>query len=81
MDAQEKIQKLNNLAETLRVTLATIGNLWENNRTVESLLWKINKHISLLHQEICRTLEKEITDEDFQKIIKNLEKDLGDSHE
>jgi hypothetical protein len=79
MDAQEKIQRLNTLAETLRVTLAAIGNLWDDNPTVEHLIWRINKHISLMHQEICKSLEKQITYEDFNKIIKNLEHDLGDS--
>lgn len=79
MDAQEKIQKLNNLAESLRGNLASIGNLFETNHTVEHVIWKINKQISVLHREICVSLEKELTNEDFNKIVKNLEQDLGDS--
>lgn len=79
MDAQEKIQKLNSLAESLRTTLASIGNIFETNHTVEHVIWKINKQISVLHREICVSLEKELTNEDFNKIVKNLEQDLGDS--
>lgn len=79
MDVQEKLQKLHTLTESLRVTLSSIGNLFETNHTVEHCIWKINKQISVLHREICLTLERELTDEDFQKIVKNLEQDLGDS--
>lgn len=77
MTSNEKIQRLNVLADTLRTTLASIGNLWEDNNTVQQIIWRINKNISLMHQEICRSLEKDITDEDFKKIIKQLEKDYG----
>ena len=73
MTITDKIQKLNTLAENLRVNIKGISDLFENNSTIQHLVWKINKQISLLHQEVCQTLERDITDEEFQRIVKDLE--------
>lgn len=73
MTVTDKIQKLNTLAENLRVNIKGITDLFENNSTIQHLAWKINKQISLLHQEVCHTLERDITDEEFQRIVKDLE--------
>jgi hypothetical protein len=76
MTVTDKIQKLNTLAENLRLNIKGIADLFENNSTIQHLVWKINKQISLLHQEVCRTLEHDITDEEFQRIVKDLEEYL-----
>lgn len=81
MDSKEKIQKLNTLAETLRVTVKNIADLYEKDADIQHFVWRINKQISLIYQKICGNLEKEITDEDFKNIVKQIEKDLGDFHE
>ena len=73
MKSTEKIQKLNELAEKLRVSVKEIAFLFQYNITIEHLVWKINKQISLLHQEVCKSLEKEVVDEQFNDLIQKMD--------
>ena len=81
MNSHEKIQKLNTLAENIRVAVSGLAALFDSNPTMEHIVWRINKQISLLHQEVARTLEKEILDEDFKNIVRNIDKSIGDGNE
>ena len=75
MTPTQKIQKLNDLSNLLRNTVSNMAELFKDNSTMEHLVWRINKQISLLQQEICKSLEKEITDEEFQRLIKQFDED------
>ena len=75
MNTQQKIVILNKTANTLRETLREIDAVFQDDKDVLYFIWKINKDISLMHQAICKKLEKEITDEEFNKIIKGINGD------
>jgi hypothetical protein len=78
MDAIQKIKNLNTLAEVLRCTLESVNDLCDKDPDVSHYVYQINKKIMQLHAAIAKHLDKQITDDEFNRIIKNLEKNIGE---
>ena len=69
-----KIQKLNEVYVAWRPALKKIKKLFPKDETIKTYLWRIDKQLAKLHQYILKQLEKEAQQEQFNKIIKQLEK-------
>jgi hypothetical protein len=75
MTSVEKLIILNKAAITLRETLREIDEVFKEDKDVMYFLWKINKFISQMHKVIFDKMEHEVIEEDFKKIVKQLEKE------
>lgn len=76
MKAQVKIILLNKMSEALREIMSTLSKLFEDDNDISHYIWKINKSISDMERAICINLEKHVTKEQFDDIVKDI-KDFG----
>jgi len=70
MNPTLKIEILNKAADNLRKSLHDIDEIFKDDKDVSYFTWKISKLITEMHKVICKVLDKEITDEEFRKIVK-----------
>lgn len=75
MNSTEKLIILNKAAQSLRENLREIDEIFKDDKDVMYYLWKINKAISQMHQVIFDKMQNEVIEEDFKKIVKQLEKE------
>ena len=75
MNSTEKLIILNKAAIALRDSMKEIDEIFKDDKSISYYIWKINRLISQMHKVIFDTMEKEVVDEDFKKIVKTFEKD------
>lgn len=73
MNSQEKIVILNEAASELRNALKKIEQAFIEDTDITYQIYKINKIVSTMHQMICTSLEKQVTKEYFNDIVKNIQ--------
>lgn len=73
MDINEKVLRLNKAANDIRSAMNDIEFVCKGDNDIGTLIWRTNKAVEKMHQLICKTLERTIVQEEFDKIVKNID--------
>jgi hypothetical protein len=70
----KKVEILNTAAKQIRESLLAIDLMYSKDPDINVYIWRASKAFAALLSATCKKLDKEVTDEAFKDIIK----DLGD---
>ena len=70
MTIEEKIIILNKAHNNISEALKSISYVFKDNVDIGVFIWRASKGIDFMQQAICKTLDQNIIQEEFDKIIK-----------
>lgn len=70
MDFNEKLLILNKASNDIRLGIKSISQIFKDDIDATTLIWKVNKSIDQMQKYICKKLDSDIINEEFNKIVK-----------
>ena len=73
MTIEDKIIILNKASSDIASALKAISYVFKDDVDIGVFIWRVSKSIDQMQTLICKTLDRNIIQEEFDKIVKNID--------